>query len=166
MMKKITPILLFVFLTQGLFAQFSVKGEFRPRGEVRDGYSLLPDSSKEPAAFISQRSRMTFSYNNSKYKVCFSLQDVRVWGDETLYSSTSVKGDDASVDVHEAWVELLLSEKSKLKVGRQEMKYDDQRLIAKRNWGQTGLAYDALLYEFNSANFELDFGLSLNNDRK
>jgi len=165
-MKKITPILLFVFLTQGLFAQFSVKGEFRPRGEVRDGYSLLPDSSKEPAAFISQRSRMTFSYNNSKYKVCFSLQDVRVWGDETLYSSTSVKGDDASVDVHEAWVELLLSEKSKLKVGRQEMKYDDQRLIAKRNWGQTGLAYDALLYEFNSANFELDFGLSLNNDKE
>lgn len=166
MMRNFIFILFFVFLTQGLFAQFSIKGEFRPRGEVRDGYSLLPDSSKEPAAFVSQRSRMTFDYNNIKYKVRFSLQDVRVWGDETLYSSTSIKGDNASIDVHEAWVELLLSDKSTVRVGRQELKFDDQRLIARRNWGQTGLTYDAFLYKYNNNNLQFNFGLSLNNNNE
>ncbi len=165
-MRKIISISLFVFLAQGLFAQFSVKGEFRPRGEVRDGYSLLPDSSKEPATFVSQRSRMTFGYNNNKYKVRFSLQDVRVWGDETLYSSTSVKGDNASIDVHEAWVELLLNEKSTIKVGRQELKFDDQRLIARRNFGQTGLTYDAFLYKYDNNNLQFNLGLSLNNNKE
>ena len=165
-MKKFIPILLFVFSTQSLFAQFSVKGEFRPRGEVRDGYSLLPDSSKEPAAFVSQRSRMTFDYDNVKYKVRLSLQDVRVWGDETLYTSTSVKGDKASIDVHEAWVELFLNDKSAVRVGRQEFKFDDQRLIARRNFGQTGLTYDAFLYKYNNNNLQFNLGLSLNNNKE
>ncbi len=57
-MKIFISVLFFVFLTQGLFAQFSVKGQFRPRGEVRDGYKLLPDSTKEPALFVSQRTRL------------------------------------------------------------------------------------------------------------
>ena len=167
-MKIFISILFFVFLTQGLFAQFSVEGQVRPRGEVRDGYKLLPDSTKEPAQFISQRTRLIFDYNNNKYKykIRFSLQDIRVWGDETLYSSTSVKGDNACVDVHEAWVELSLNEKSSIKAGRQELKYDDQRLIARRNWGQTGLTYDAFLYKYNNNNLQFDFGLSLNNNKE
>ncbi len=94
------------------------------------------------------------------------MQDIRVWGDESLYNSTSVKGDNASVDVHEAWIELSLNEKSLIKVGRQELKYDDQRLIARRNWGQTGLTYDAFLYKYNNNNLQFDFGLSLNNNKE
>ncbi|MBE9467014.1 MAG: alginate export family protein [Bacteroidetes bacterium] len=166
-MTKFILILFFVFLTNSLLAQFSVKGEFRPRGEVRDGYTQLPDSSKDPSVFVSQRSRLTFDYSNSKYITRFSIQDIRVWGDETLYNSTLIKGDNASVDVHEAWVELFLNEKSTLKIGRQELTYDDQRLISRRNWGQTGISYDAFIYKFNNNNnFEFNLGLSLNNNKE
>lgn len=66
-------------------------------------------------------------------------------GDESVYNATAVKGDAASIELFEAWLELKLGDYSSLKIGRQEWSYDDQRLLSARNWGQTGLAYDGIL---------------------
>jgi len=149
-----------------IMAQFTVSSELRQRGECRYGYAELPVSVSEPAFFVSQRSRIILKYRQPKYSMCLSAQDVRVWGDESWYSSTGIKGDNAALDLHEAWIMLNIGRHSGIKAGRQVLKYDDERLLASRNWGQSGLSYDALLYSYQKNNMQADVVLSLNNDKE
>ena len=164
-MRVITFIFLILLLLSSTSkAQFSIDAELRPRTELRHGYKQLPIEDNEAAYFISQRSRLNFNYKKEKYRMGFSLQDVRVWGDEDLYSSTGVKGNNASLDLYQAWLWLKLGTNSFVKIGRQQWSYDNQRLLAGRNWGQHGVVYDGVLYGYKRNNLQLDLGLSLNND--
>ncbi len=81
MIKKIyLPLLLFVFAALGLQAQFEVSAELRPRFELNDGYVNVPTEQTEATYFVSQRSRINLNFNQPKYRMHLSLQDVRVWG--------------------------------------------------------------------------------------
>ncbi len=164
-MKKIgiTTLLIAIAFTS-LKAQLTINTELRPRGEIRHGYKSMFSEDDNTAYFVSQRTRLGLSYDNEKYSFKITGQDVRVWGDESLYSSTGIKGDVASIDLYEAWFQLNLGDYSFLKIGRQEWIYDDERLLAKRNWSQTGLTYDGMLFKFDNKDFRADVGLSLNND--
>lgn len=151
-------------ISTSLKAQFTINTEFRPRGEIRNGYKSLFDENDNTAYFVSQRTRLGLFYEHEKYNLKITGQDIRVWGDESLYNATSVKGDNASVELYEAWFQFNLSQYFYIKVGRQEWSYDDQRLLSARNWGQTGLAYDGIVLKFDNKDFRADMGLSLNND--
>jgi hypothetical protein len=131
-------------------SQVTVNAELRPRFEIRDGYKQLSDTSSLPAFFVSQRSRIGLGFAKEKYSIYFSIQDVRVWGDEQNYTSTGVTGDNASIDLKEAWVEYFVSDHVSIKFGRQELKYADQRLIGARNWNQNGMSYDALIFKYKA----------------
>jgi len=164
-MKKIGIAALLIIITSiSLKAQLNLNAEIRPRGEVRNGYKSMFSEDDNTAYFVSQRTRLGLSYNHEKYELKITGQDVRVWGDESIYSSTGVKGDAASLELYEAWFGLNIGQYSQIKVGRQEWKYDDQRLLANRNWGQSGMAYDGLVFKYNNKGFRADIGLSLNND--
>ncbi|MBN1952442.1 MAG: alginate export family protein [Bacteroidales bacterium] len=145
-----------------LLAQFKLSGELRFRPEVRYGYKGFPDSNSNPAAFISQRSRLNFQLEREKLDVSISVQDVRVWGDEQKYSSTGIQGDDASIDLKEAWVRFKPTSSLSVQLGRQQFKYSDQRLLAARNWNQYGMSYDAILLSY-SEKVRIDMGISYNN---
>jgi len=146
-------------------SQVTVNAELRPRFEMRDGYKQLSDTAGLPAFFVSQRSRIGLGFTKEKYSIFFSIQDVRVWGDEQNYSSTGVTGDDASIDLKEAWLEYYFSDRASIKFGRQELKYADQRLLAARNWNQNGMSYDALVFKYKG-NFTFDAGISYNNNKE
>lgn len=146
------------------FTQLRIETEMRPRLELRDGYSKLNTAGNTPAAFVSQRTRLGVFHNQSHFNYALVIQDVRVWGDEQLYSATGVFGDDASLDVHEAWVELLLK-KHAFKIGRQIVNYHDDRLLSVRNWNQNSITYDALLYRFSQADWQFHAAFSLNNEK-
>ena len=166
-MKHIVFLILVSFLifsTTDLFSQFVVSGQFRPRAELGNGYKVLPTEADDPGFFISQRTRLNFNYSTEKMKTRLSFQDIRVWGDEDIYNKSGVWAKDAkNLDVYEAWFEFKIFENSMLRIGKQELKYDDQRLISWRNWSQYGLTYDALLYSFNKKGIQADVGLSFNN---
>ena len=153
-------------ITANSFAQFSIKAELRPRAEFRNGYKALNDSINYPAFFVSQRTRLIFNYSDKKFKIGISLQDVRVWGDFTSFSSTGVFGNRASTYLNQAWLELFLTKYSSLTIGRQYLIYDDQRFLSARNWNQNSLSYDALVYKFKKNTFVFDLGFSLNNQRE
>ena len=144
-----------------LHAQLKFDAELRPRTEVRHGYKNLPDSGSLPAFFVSQRSRIGVNYKHEKYEMRLLIQDVRVWGDEAYYSSTGIYGDYSSLDLKEAWVKLMPTENFSLKIGRQQLKYGDQRLLAARNWNQNGMSYDAIVASYKNK-FQLDAGFSYN----
>lgn len=162
-MKKIVLIaaLSLLIISQSI-AQLKLTAELRPRGEYRSGYQkiLLPDD--KAAFFISQRTRLSAYYKTGNFDFGLSFQDVRVWGDEGLYSSTGVFGDYASLDLNEAWMSIKLYEKGSLKAGRQFWIIDDERIIASRTWNQSQIKYDALLYQHMSEKIEVNLGMSWN----
>lgn len=164
-MKRISLAAFLIMISViSLKAQFTIQTELRPRGEIRNGYKSMFTEDDATAYFISQRTRLGLAYYTEKYSMKITGQDVRVWGDEGLYSTTSVTGDDASVDLYEAWFQLTTGSHSWLKIGRQEWIYDDQRLFSNRNWNQHGMSYDGILYQFDNNSFRADLGLSLNNN--
>ncbi len=152
-----------VFVHFTVKAQTSISAELRSRPEFRYGYKQLPDSGSKAVFLISQRSRIYLNVKKEKYGVGFSLQDVRVWGDEQSYSSTGIQGDNASIDLKEAWFAYYINKEFSIKAGRQEFKYGDQRLLGARNWNQHGMSYDALLLSYKSF-LRCDLGLSYNNN--
>ena len=99
-------------------AQFQLDAQLRTRGEFRDGYQRLAANDATPAALISQRSRLTLSYATEDFKLWFSPQDVRIWGDEELASLGGVTGNKASLDMFEGMVDFRIGSNSWLAVGR------------------------------------------------
>lgn len=132
-------------------AQLILNGQFRPRTEYRNGYRTLRTASTDPAFFTSQRSRLTLKYKTDLYELKVAGQDVRVWG------GVEQLQDNPNVNIHEVWAKLNVSESLDLKMGRQELIYDDQRLLGSVNWTQQARSHDALILQYHNA----DAGLTV-----
>jgi hypothetical protein len=141
-----------------LNAQFKVDAMYRPRFELRDGYQKLAAKGSVPAGFISQRSRINFSYESENFKLKFTPQDVRIWGDEEIVSMSGVSGDSAALDVFEAYAEVRLGELGWVSVGRQQLSYDNEWMLAFGNWGQAGNASDAVVFKLKPLGWNLHLG--------
>lgn len=160
--NKITLFLLGISLGINAYSQFTVNTELRTRSELRDGYRSLATEGSDPSVLIWQRSRISFGYQTDNLKLKFTPQDVRLWGDESQRSSTGVFGDDSSLELFEAYAELKIFDKSWISVGRQPLKYDNQRLLAARNWNNNGMTYDALLAKLNFDIINIHLGSTWN----
>lgn len=140
-MKRILIIsILIISISYSGFSQLSISGEFRPRGEYRHGYKQLADDTLhiDPAVLISQRSRINLNYKAPQYKIGFSLQDVRFWGDQVP------KEDVSSMAVYQAWLAYKIYDSLWVKLGRQDIVFDNERLFSNNNWNQNGQVHDAL----------------------
>lgn len=140
-------------------AQFILSAELRPRVEYRDGYKRLPDTNSIAAYLVSQRTRLNFYYAHNWFATKISLQDVRVWGDEPL------KKEVPGIGLYEGWAEFKLVDSLFVKVGRQEIIYDNERLFTISNWSQKGITHDAALLKFRKNGWSLDFGAAFNQYR-
>jgi len=158
------PFLLIIALgiNPSLFGQFYIDAQYRPRFEMRDGYRRLSSTGSAPAFVISQRTRLSFNYQTDFLKIVFSPQDVRVWGEESLANTSGVFGDEASIDMFEAYAEIKMGKSGWISVGRQQLVYDNQRLLASRNWNQNGIAYDALVIKLKSDDLNIHLGSTWN----
>lgn len=159
-MKKLILFACFGMLTQTFFAQeFEVNLELRPRFEYRHGYKTLIPDDDDAASFVSQRSRLNFNYGSEKLNAYISLQNVRVWGDVNTLSASDANG----TAIHEAWASIRLDSLFSLKMGRQEIDYDDSRIFGNVNWAQTARSHDAFIATFKpNDKSRLDVGIALN----
>lgn len=160
-LKKILVLTIFGFLLGNqAFAQFSLSGEVRPRMEYLHGYSTLTDKDSDPAGFASQRTRVNFSYSNDRVKMGISVQDVFIWGSQPQLFSTS-----NTLSVHQAWGQYFLTPSLSLKLGRQELSYDDERIFGASNWDQQGRSHDVALLRYDGM-IRIDVGAAFNQDKK
>lgn len=143
-------------------AQLKVDGQLRTRTELNRGLGNLPVDGDDAVLYTSQRTRLRALYSNDNLKTMISLQDVRTWGGESIYSGTGVWGDSVGVGLHQAWAEYWFTERLGVKVGRQELNYDDGRILSWRNWNQNALAYDAALLKFEPEGWKVHLGLTYN----
>ena len=161
----------FLFYSSNVSAQFSLLGQIRPRAEIRNGYGTLKPEDSQTAAFISQRTRLTFNYKWSKLIFQASLQDERLWGQD---ASNITATDGNKLSLSEAWAELILSNKKDtsfkispvdyfaIKVGRQELVYDDERLLGNLDWTQQGRRHDAVVFKLLNKGWQVDLGGAFN----
>ncbi|GAB3994939.1 hypothetical protein GCM10028807_33790 [Spirosoma daeguense] len=154
-----------------LRAQFSLTGQLRTRTELRNGVGNLPIKDAPMSAFTSQRTRLTFGYKWNRATFGFAIQDVRVWGQD---ASTISNADGNRLMVHEAWADLTLLNRAdttittkaidylSLKIGRQELVYDDVRLLGNLDWLQQGRRFDAAVLKAQHKGWALDLGVGFN----
>ena len=176
MTKKIiiTSAVALVFLLGKPFnikAQFSLIGQVRTRTEYRDGFGTLNASGSKGAFFTSQRTRLTFGYKWDRVLFNVAAQDVRVWGQD----AASINNADGNrLMMHEAWADVTLMNasdttiKTKLldnlsvKIGRQELLYDDSRLLGNLDWLQQARRHDALVLKAMHKGWQVDLGAGFN----
>jgi hypothetical protein len=140
-----------------------IDGEFRPRMEYRDGYCATLTDDKDPGLFTIQRTRLGLSFKNFRLKTRLTLQDSRTWG-ESGTNSEAVASSGAT-SIYEAWAELILTPGFSCQIGRQPLKYDDNRLFSASTWSNTGNAHDLALMKYAVANFQSNYGIAFNNDK-
>ena len=162
LLSTVALLLSFIFAPV-LQAQFIINAELRTRAEANRGYISLPIENSTTAYYISQRTRLNLKYTKDKFTTYFSLQDVRLWGQEDLASKTGIQASSIGLDVSQAWFNWEFAKNWGLKTGRQIWDYDDGRILSGRNWNQTALSYDALLIHFDKDDFHFHFGSSINN---
>ncbi|MEO6733432.1 MAG: alginate export family protein [Ferruginibacter sp.] len=151
--------------------QFSLTGQLRTRTEVRNGLGNLVLKGSKAAAFTSQRTRLIFGYKWDRLTFGASVQDVRVWGQD---ASTISNADGNRLMLHEGWADLMLFNKAdttfkakgidlmSLKIGRQELIYDDVRLIGNLDWLQQGRRHDMALLKTVHKGWQVDVGYAFN----
>jgi alginate export protein len=142
-------------------AQFTLSGEYRPRTEYRHGYRSLADSQMNAGYFIDQRARINFDFKSERYSFKLVLQDVRTWGAEPQL----VRGDGKWTTLHEAWAKVNFNSKFSLKLGRQEIIYDDHRIFGNVGWTQQARSHDAAIIQFADNGWKADVGFAFNQDR-
>ena len=152
-------------------AQLSLMGQLRTRTEYRNGLGTLKLKTNSPSFFTSQRSRLTFNYKFNHVIFQTSLQDIRVWGQD---ASTISSADGIKLGVHEAWAEIALANKKDtsfkhsavdyfaVKIGRQELLYDDSRLLGNFDWAQQARRHDAVVFKLLNKGWQFDLGLAFN----
>lgn len=163
-------ILLFSFITNAK-AQFSLVGQVRTRTEIRDGLGNLVPKDAKSAAFTSQRTRMNFGYKWDRVTFGAAVQDIRVWGQD---ASTINPADGGRLMLHEGWSEVVLAnladttvkfklvDQLSLKLGRQELIYDDVRLLGNLDWLQQGRRHDMALLKGMHRGYQFEFGFAFN----
>ena len=155
MRKLFFSIVMVMLLVLPLTAQqVDISAELRPRFEYKNGYKTLLKAGEEAASFISQRTRLNLNYQQDNFKVRIALQNVRVWGDVSTLSAN-----DNSNSFHEAWAQFSVANNFVLKLGRQEIIYDDSRIFGNVGWAQQARSHDAIIAKFKtSENGKLDIG--------
>ncbi|QSB28589.1 alginate export family protein [Flavobacterium sp. CLA17] len=140
--------------------ELEVNLQIRPRFEYRNGYKTLLPEGQEGTSQISQRSRLNFNYKQDQFTVKLTFQNTRTWGDV----ATTASADKNGVAVFEAWAQYDLTEKWSVRMGRQVLSYDNQRILGEIDWAQQGQSHDALTFSFHTQKQQLDFGGAYNSD--
>jgi len=152
-------VMLILFPGQLLAQDFKLSAEIRPRFESKHGYKTLSSETVSNANSISQRTRLNFSLQKEKIQLGISLQNVRLWGEQQTLASNDLNG----TALHEAWAATKLCKKISLKVGRQEIVYDDHRIFGSVGWAQQARSHDAFIFKLKpSTKHKLDIGFAYN----
>ena len=139
-----------------------LSAEFRSRIILDNGYKSPPTKNQNAILYTTQRTRFNTLFVHTKFQTYLSIQDVRIWGDDDNYNSNGHYGNTQSLSLHEGWIKLTLIKYWSLKLGRQVLSYDDQRILSARNWNNYQVTYDAALVEYKRNKHRVHLAFSYN----
>ena len=114
--------------------QLTVDVQLLTRGELRRGG--LPEVngvSEDKANFVFERTRLAIDYQRDYLEASIIAQHSGVWGQ---------KGN-GTLNIYGAWVKLKTGGWF-AQLGRQELNYDDERILGRNDWAMAAQSHDAL----------------------
>lgn len=172
--KVFCGMALLVMSITSIKAQFTLTGQLRTRSELRAGQGTLQQKGDVPAFFTSQRTRLNFGYTGYRFKLFTAVQDVRVWGQDASQINRNTTEALNGVMLHEAYAEIILNdtapiskiENLSLKIGRQEINYDDAKILGNLDWLQQARRHDAAVLKFSNKGWTVDIGVAYNQNKE
>ena len=114
--------------------QFSLDAQLVTRGELRAGGFKADSLDKyRRTQFILGKYRVTADYKRSWLEVKLSPQFAGIWGQGG-----------ANISLYEGWANMQAKNGLFVKIGRQELEYDDERIIGNDDWTMTAPTHDVL----------------------
>ncbi len=165
--KKIVAIPLFLsimlFYTPHIYSQndsdqLRLNIQLRPRGEFRNG-SITPIlEGQQPAAFVSQRTRIGLTYSkNQNLQIGVSTQVITTWGNDPQTQATAI-----NFSFFEFWAKFYFNPAWSVKVGRQVLSYDDERILGASDWNNAAHKHDAALIGYEKNKFKANAVFAFN----
>ena len=153
--KSLLVLLVTILIAFPMKAQFKLSGEFRPRTEYNHGYRSLAATDQKASLTTTQRTRLNLNYKAKGITTKLVLQDVRMWGSQKQLVGNEMNG----VSIHEAWGEAEIGNYFTLRLGRQELVYDNHRIFGNVGWAQQGRSHDLALLKYKGL-IEAHFGVA------
>lgn len=116
------PLVLPVLLAASPAPTTEAGVQVRPRAEA---------TKEAPEPVVTQRTRAWVEHTRGKVKARVTGEDVRAWAGSSKQ------------EIHEGWLQLG-EDAMFLRVGRQELNLDGQRLVGAVNWSQDGRSFEGL----------------------
>ncbi|MGV8963925.1 MAG: alginate export family protein [Candidatus Saccharimonadaceae bacterium] len=135
-------------LSQEQNGDFELKAQLRTRAEYRNGVLMPRYEGDLPSSFISNRARILLGYDNKFLSMGLSGQNISIWGSR---SQVENKGD---FMLNEAWAKLT-HQNFFAQIGRQQLTYDDDRILGTLDWNQSGRWHDVLKLGYENPNNKL-----------
>ena len=141
--------------SDSLSHSFSVGASLRTRGELR--YGALPSENGEAmATFISGRTLLDLGYKHKGLEIRIIPKHSGVWG---------AMGNGA-FSLDEAWLDWRGKSGLFVKLGRQKLRYDDQRIIGDNDWTMAAGSHDVLKFGFENDHHKAHAILAFNQNNE
>lgn len=121
--------------------QLAFDGQYRPRAILDSGRDF-EDGDVVERLLVTHRARLGLSARHvSGVGVTLRLQDVRAFGeeDDTLNDFSA-----AGLDLYEAFGEVRIFDTLSVRLGRQALAFDDERLVGAVGWTQRARSFDGI----------------------
>lgn len=136
--------------------EFTVKAQLRPRAEYRHGAISPMGENSQASSFISNRARLSVGFDNGFLSMGASAQDVSVWGERP-----QIDNNPWTSGINEAWAKIYKNGYF-LQFGRQQLTYDDDRILGTLDWNQAGRFHDALKTGYENPHNKIHLILAYN----
>ncbi|MCJ8154540.1 alginate export family protein [Chryseobacterium sp. SSA4.19] len=134
--------------------------DLRTRGELDNGARTLSSKGKSAETTVLSRARFGIDYYYKKLEMYISAQDVRTWGE-----TGTASGKNQNFILNEAWADYHFSDRFSVKLGRQILAYDNERLVGGLDWAMQGRSFDALKSTYHiSPKSRIEAVATYNND--
>ena len=155
---------LLMFLTaQAVLAQtasdtlhyLTTSTEVMTRGEIRDG-AIPSENADDMAMFVQERTRLTLNYRNKGLEMQIMPQHFGIWG---------MKGN-GTLNIQQAWIQMSSRYGLFTRIGRQELYYDDERIIGRNDWAMASYMHDAMKFGYENGHHKVHLTLAYNQNTR
>ena len=123
------------------------------RGELRyGGFPSAPEFAADHAQFVMARTRLSVGYERAFLAAKITAQHSGVWGQQG-------KG---AFNLSEAWAKLRANNGLFAIIGRQELAYDDERILGRNDWAMAANSHDAALLGYEGHGHKAHLVLAFN----
>ena len=134
--------------------EFSLDAQLVTRGELRAGGFKVDSLDEERIAYFALgKYRITADYKRSWLEVKLSPQFAGVWGQAG-----------STISLYEGWTKMQSKNGLFVKIGRQELNYDDGRIIGNDDWTMTAPTHDVLKLGYEGENHKVHLLAAYNQD--